>query len=150
MSERVLPCLVLTFTAGAESIVDVATLTGAIIVGLGPEVAGMFTPNEEMAASLTAAAKASGEQFWRMPMQNSYWASCGMKSDYADMKNTGSRGGGAITAALFLKQFIEKEDVKWAHLDIAVSHRVNRSSRRSHGWPATSHCFVAKVKPLTR
>ena len=112
-------------TVGAESIVDVATLTGAIIVGLGPEVAGMFTPNEEMASSLVSATEASGEQFWRMPMQESYWASCGMKSDFADMKNTGSRGGGAITAALFLKRFIEKDDTKWAHLDIAVSALVN-------------------------
>lgn len=149
---RVVCCVASTFAPGAESIVDVATLTGAIIVGLGPEVAGMFTPDEEMAASLTAAAKASGEQFWRMPMQDSYWASCGMKSEYADMKNTGSRGGGAITAALFLKQFIEKEDVKWAHLDIAVSHRAHRRGafdHRSHGWPLTSRCFVVKGKPLT-
>ena len=106
-------------TAGAEKIVDVATLTGACIVALGPEVAGVFTPDDDMAASLDDAAKASGELFWRMPMQDTYWAACGMKSEYADMKNTGSRGGGAITAALFLKQFIEKEETKWAHLDIA-------------------------------
>ena len=52
-------------------------------------------------------------------MRESYWASCGMKSEYADMKNTGGRGGGSITAALFLKRFIEKEETKWAHLDIA-------------------------------
>ena len=106
-------------TVGATAIVDIATLTGACIVGLGPEVAGLFTPDDEMATDLADATKASGELFWRMPMQNSYWASCGMKSECADMKNTGSRGGGAITAALFLKQFIESKDVKWAHLDIA-------------------------------
>ena len=105
-------------TAGAEAVVDVATLTGAIIVGLGPEVAGMFTPDDDLAASIDEASKAAGESFWRMPMQESYWASCGMKSEFADMKNTGSRGGGAITAAL-LKRFIEKEETKWAHLDIA-------------------------------
>ena len=106
-------------TAGATSIVDVATLTGACIVGLGPEVAGMFTPNDDLAAELEASAKEAGELFWRMPMQDTYWKSCGMTSEYADMKNTGSRGGGAITAALFLKRFIEKDTTKWGHLDIA-------------------------------
>ena len=106
-------------TAGAEKIVDVATLTGAIIVGLGPEVAGMFTPDDELAASLEAASKSAGEPFWRMPVRESYWKACGMESDYADMKNTGSRGGGAITAALFLQKYVEKDTTKWAHLDIA-------------------------------
>ena len=81
-------------TAGATSIVDVATLTGACIVGLGPEVAGMFTPDDDLAAELEASAKEAGELFWRMPMQDTYWKSCGMTSEYADMKNTGSRGGG--------------------------------------------------------
>jgi len=106
-------------TAGAEVVVDVATLTGAIIVGLGPEVAGMFTPDDELAASLEAAAGSAGEPFWRMPVRESYWKACGMESDYADMKNTGSRGGGAITAALFLQKYVEKDTTKWAHLDIA-------------------------------
>ena len=106
-------------TAGATSIVDVATLTGAIIVGLGPEVAGIFTPDDELAAELEASAKEAGELFWRMPMQETYWKSCGMTSEFADMKNTGSRGGGAITAALFLKRYIEKKETKWGHLDIA-------------------------------
>jgi leucyl aminopeptidase len=106
-------------TAGAETIVDVATLTGAIIVGLGPEVAGMFTPDDDLAKELATAAESAGEDFWRMPMQESYWQSCGMTSEYADMKNTGSRGGGAITAALFLKKFVEKKETRWAHLDIA-------------------------------
>ena len=100
-------------TAGAETIVDVATLTGAIIVGLGPEVAGMFTPDDDLAKELATAAESAGEDFWRMPMQESYWQSCGMTSEYADMKNTGSRGGGAITAALFLKKFVEKKETRW-------------------------------------
>ena len=56
-------------TAGAETIVDVATLTGAIIVGLGPEVAGMFTPDDDLAKELATAAESAGEDFWRMPMQ---------------------------------------------------------------------------------
>ena len=79
----------------------------------------MFTPDDELAAELEASAKETGELFWRMPMQETYWKSCGMTSEYADMKNTGSRGGGAITAALFLKRFIEKDATKWGHLDIA-------------------------------
>merc|ERR1712218_38589 len=58
----------------------------------------------------------TGEKLWRMPLEDGYWD--GMKSDFADMKNTGPRFGGAITAALFLSKFVEK-DVKWAHLDIA-------------------------------
>ena len=106
-------------TAGADVVVDVATLTGAIIVGLGPEVAGMFTPDDQLAASLEAASQSAGEPFWRMPVRESYWKACGMESDYADMKNTGSRGGGAITAALFLQKYVEKDTTKWAHLDIA-------------------------------
>ena len=106
-------------TAGADVVVDVATLTGAIIVGLGPEVAGMFTPDDQLAASLEAASQSAGEPFWRMPVRESYWKACGMESDYADMKNTGSRGGGAITAALFLQKYVEKDTTRWAHLDIA-------------------------------
>ena len=105
--------------AGAGAIVDVATLTGACIVGLGPEIGGMFTPHDDLAAELEAAAEAAGELFWRMPLQETYWKACGMTSEYADMKNTGSRGGGAITAALFLKRFVEKEQTRWAHLDVA-------------------------------
>jgi leucyl aminopeptidase len=106
-------------TCEASSIVDVATLTGAIIVGLGPEVAGMFSNNDALAAELEKAALTAGESFWRMPIRDSYWKACGMESEYADMKNTGSRGGGAITAALFLQKYVEKSTTRWAHLDIA-------------------------------
>lgn len=105
--------------AGATTIVDVATLTGAIIVGLGPEVAGMFSNSDELADELNTASQITGEAFWRMPVRESYWKACGMESEYADMKNTGSRGGGAITAALFLQKYLASEDTRWAHLDIA-------------------------------
>jgi len=101
---------------GATSVVDTATLTGAIMISLGTEIAGLFTPSDALAASLTAASKAAGEKVWRMPMENNYFDM--LKSPVADMKNTGARYGGSITAALFLKQFI-KEGVEWAHLDIA-------------------------------
>jgi|TARA_B100001142_G_scaffold316315_1_gene355983 leucyl aminopeptidase len=83
----------------------------------GPEVAGVFTPDDGMASEIDAAARDAGEAFWRMPMRESYWEQ--MKSEIADMKNTGTRGGGSITAALFLRRFVENDDAKWAHLDIA-------------------------------
>jgi leucyl aminopeptidase len=101
---------------GATSIVDIATLTGACIIALGSDIAGLFTPSDDMADKLSTAGKATGEKLWRMPMEEPYFE-C-MKSSVADMKNTGSRSGGSITAALFLKQFI-KEGVEWAHLDVA-------------------------------
>lgn len=102
--------------AGVQAVVDVATLTGACMVALGPEIAGLFTPSDDMAAAVTAAAKSAGEKVWRMPMESNYMKQ--LDSPIADLKNTGSRLGGAITAALFLKEFIN-EKVEWAHLDIA-------------------------------
>ncbi|KAJ9530097.1 hypothetical protein QJQ45_023390 [Haematococcus lacustris] len=101
---------------GATTIVDTATLTGACIIALGGDIAGLFTPSDAMAAALSAAAKTTGEKVWRMPMEPGYWEV--MKSPCADMKNAGSRGGGSITAALFLQQYVN-EGVEWAHLDIA-------------------------------
>ncbi|MEB3341101.1 leucyl aminopeptidase [Okeania sp.] len=98
-----------------DAIVDLATLTGACVVALGNDIAGLWSPNDDLAAELTAAAEKSGEKMWRMPLEEKYFE--GMKAIHADMKNTGPRPGGAITAALFLKQFIK--DTPWAHLDIA-------------------------------
>ncbi|KAG6556541.1 hypothetical protein Mapa_001480 [Marchantia paleacea] len=100
-----------------DKIVDLATLTGACIIALGNDIAGsMFTPNDGLAEELSAASQSAGEKLWRMPMEDSYWEM--MKSSIADMVNTGGRPGGSITAALFLKQFVD-ENVAWAHLDIA-------------------------------
>lgn len=101
---------------GVDTLLDVATLTGACIVALGTQIAGLFTPSDALTASLMAASKASGEKLWRLPMENDYFDD--LKSAVADMKNTGSRNAGAITAALFLKQYV-KEGVEWAHLDVA-------------------------------
>ena len=99
-----------------QCIVDLATLTGAIIVSLGDEMAGLFCNNDRMARRLEAAGKAEDEMLWRMPLPDSYDKR--LNSDIADMKNvTSDRGGGSITAALFLKRFVK--DVPWAHLDIA-------------------------------
>lgn len=97
-------------------IVDLATLTGAIIIALGSENAGVFSNNDDLAGAFLAAAKAEGEGAWRMPMGEGYDAK--LKSRIADMMNVGGREGGAVTAAQFLARFV-KPDVPWVHLDIA-------------------------------
>jgi leucyl aminopeptidase len=107
--------LVFTEKLGVDAIVDLATLTGACVVALGDDIAGLWTPDDAIATQLTQAAELSGEKIWRMPMEEKYFE--GLKSPIADMKNTGPRPGGAITAALFLKQFVK--DTPWAHLDVA-------------------------------
>jgi leucyl aminopeptidase len=99
-----------------EYIVDLATLTGAIIVSLGSEYAGLFSNSDELADKLTAAGKASGDPLWRFPLSKAYDKM--IDSPVADMKNIGGKGAGSITAAQFLGRFI-KDGVKWAHLDIA-------------------------------
>jgi len=99
-----------------KAIVDLATLTGACIVALGEGIGGLWSTDEELARQLEQSAKLAGEKFWRMPLEESYLES--MKSPIADYKNAGGRYGGAITAALFLKQFVEKTTA-WAHLDVA-------------------------------
>ena len=97
-------------------IVDLATLTGAIIISLGHEHAGLMSNNDDLADKLTAAGKASGDKLWRFPLSAAYDKL--IDSPIADMKNVGPRYGGSITAAQFLKRFIEN-DTPWAHLDIA-------------------------------
>ncbi len=95
--------------------VDLATLTGAIIVSLGNDFAGLFTGDDALSEGLQAAGKAEGELLWRMPLPSAYDKM--IDSPIADMKNIGGRAGGSITAALFLKRFIN--ETPWAHLDIA-------------------------------
>ncbi len=99
-----------------DSIVDLATLTGACVIALGEEIAGLWVNKDSLANELKEASNLCGEKLWRMPLQDSY--KDGLKSMLADIKNTGPRAGGSITAALFLKEFIE-EDIAWAHIDIA-------------------------------
>jgi leucyl aminopeptidase len=95
--------------------VDLATLTGAMIIALGHEYGGMFSNNDELAERLMAAGAASGEKLWRLPLHEDYDKQ--IKSEIADMKNVGGRPGGSITAAQFIKRFVN--DKPWAHLDIA-------------------------------
>ncbi len=107
--------LVFTEKLGVDAIVDLATLTGACIIALGNDIGGIWATDESVATQLKAASVAAGEKFWQMPMEEKYFE--GLKSPIADMKNTGPRPGGSITAALFLKQFVQ--ETPWAHLDIA-------------------------------
>ena len=97
-------------------IVDLATLTGAILVALGQEHAGLFTNNEELADRLIGVGRATGEKVWRMPLAPAYDKM--IDSKFADMKNTGGRHAGSITAAQFIQRFV-RDDLPWAHLDIA-------------------------------
>ena len=95
--------------------IDLATLTGAIIIALGNEKAGMFSNNDDLAERIAKAGGAAGEPVWRMPLGEEYDKI--IKSDIADMKNVGNRGAGSTTAAQFLKRFVG--ETPWAHLDIA-------------------------------
>jgi leucyl aminopeptidase len=97
--------------------IDLATLTGAIVVALGHDLAGMYSNDEALAANLLKASEASGDTLWRMPLQASYDKN--IDSMAADMKNTGGRPGGSITAALFIQRFTN--GLPWAHLDIAAT-----------------------------
>jgi len=100
---------------GAEEIVDMATLTGACVVALGPLCSGLFANDQGLADRLLDAATNAGERVWQLPLIDEYREN--LKSDVADFNNVGPRGGGAITAGLFLKEFAG--DRPWAHLDIA-------------------------------
>ncbi|MEM6730263.1 MAG: leucyl aminopeptidase, partial [Myxococcota bacterium] len=99
-----------------DEIIDLATLTGAVIIALGPYTVGLYSNNDSMAKDLLESSQRSGESFWHMPLNVRLKEQ--LKSDIADCRNTGKREGGSITAALFLSEFVG--DVKkWAHLDIA-------------------------------
>jgi leucyl aminopeptidase len=110
--------------------VDLATLTGAIMVALGTEYAGLFSNNDELAERLTKAGQATGEKVWRMPLGPEYDKQ--IDSQFADMKNTGGRHGGSITAAQFLQRFVG--DTPWAHLDIAGTAMGAPKSEINQSW----------------
>jgi leucyl aminopeptidase len=116
---RLVLCDALTWaqkTYAPDTIVDLATLTGAILVSLGDQYAGLFSNDDGLSDDLTAAGKAGGEPLWRFPLSDAYNKL--IDSPIADMKNIGGRYAGSITAAQFIKRFID-DGVKWAHLDIA-------------------------------
>jgi leucyl aminopeptidase len=116
---RLVLCDAITWAQKAYNpkvIVDLATLTGAMVISLGHEYAGMFANDDELAAKLLEAGDASGNKLWRFPLSPAYDKL--IDSPIADMKNIGPREGGSITAAQFLKRYVN-EGVAWAHLDIA-------------------------------
>jgi leucyl aminopeptidase len=114
---------------GATHLIDAATLTGACVVALGMVNAGAFSNDEETYEKFQSALDVSGEKFWRLPLGEEYADM--IKSDIGDIKNTGGRYGGAITAAEFLKVFAE--DTPWIHLDIA-----------GMAWVEDSRPYIAK------
>ena len=107
--------LVFADQLGVDAMVDLATLTGACVVALGDDMGGLFSQDEDLTVAMAAASAHSGEKIWQMPMEEKYFE--GLKSVVADMKNTGPRAGGSITAALFLKEFVK--ETPWAHIDLA-------------------------------
>ena len=110
--------------------IDLATLTGAILVALGVEHAGLFSNNDELAARLSEAGVATGEKVWRLPLGAPYDKI--IDSKFADVKNAGGRHAGAITAAQFLQRFVN--DLPWAHLDIAGVGMASPASEINHSW----------------
>jgi len=113
-----------------DHLIDYATLTGACVVALASDAAGLFTPDDELARNLIEAGERSGERLWRLPLWDEYKDL--IRSEWADMKNSGGRWGGAITAAVFLKEFVDCPS--WAHLDIAgTAYAENETSREAKG-----------------
>lgn len=110
--------------------VDFATLTGAILVALGQEYAGLFSNNDALAEALSKAGAESGEKVWRMPLAPEYDKL--IDSKFADMKNTGGRFGGSITAAQFLQRYVG--ETPWAHVDIAGTAMSSPASETNRSW----------------
>jgi leucyl aminopeptidase len=111
-------------------IVDLATLTGAVIVALGHQCAGLYATDDELAEKLKIAGEATGELVWRMPLATEYDKL--INSKFADVKNVGGRAAGSITAAQFLKRFVE--DTPWAHLDIAGTAFQSPQTEINRSW----------------
>jgi leucyl aminopeptidase len=113
-----------------DHLIDYATLTGACVVALGSEAAGLFTDDDELARMLIQSGEKTGDRVWRLPAWDEYKEL--IRSEWADMKNTGGRWGGAITAAVFLKEFVDCPS--WAHLDIAgTAYAESETAREARG-----------------
>ena len=131
---------------GATKIVDCATLTGACVIALGHAASATVSNDDEFVASFLAAAKPSGERYWQMPLYDDYASA--MKSDIADLKNTGGRAAGTLTAGAFLKSFVA--ETPWIHLDIAgTAYLDNESAWQAKGPTGTPvRALVAFVETL--
>ena len=113
-----------------QFMIDLATLTGAVMVALGQEYAGLFSNDDELAEQIAAAGKETNEKVWRLPLGPAYDKL--INSKFADMKNTGGRHGGSITAAQFLQRFVN--GTPWAHLDIAGTGMNSPASDVNQSW----------------
>ena len=110
---------------GAKRVIDIATLTGAVIIALGNETSGIITNTDELAEAIKAAGKKAGEAFWQLPSLPECKEA--IKSDVADLLNSAGRAGGCITGGLFVGEFV-KEGVEWAHLDIGGTSTATKTS----------------------
>lgn len=130
---RLVLCDALTFAGRykPKAVIDIATLTGAIVVGLGKAATGLFANDDELASDLLSAGLKAGDKAWQMPLWDEYQDL--LKSNFADIANIGGPHGGAITAACFLSRFTE--DYTWAHLDIAGVAWVSGAQKGATGRP---------------
>ena len=142
---RLVLCDALTYVERFKpaAVVDIATLTGACVVALGGVRSGMFSPDDALAADLSAAGEAALDVCWRMPIDADYDE--GLKSNFADVANIGGRAGGAITAAAFLKRFAGA--YRWAHLDIAGTAWKSGAAKGATGRPVglLTHWLLAQA-----
>jgi leucyl aminopeptidase len=130
---RLILCDALTYAArfNPEVVVDIATLTGAIVIALGHVATGLFANDEKLAEEIGAAADDAWDRVWRMPLWEDYQEQ--LRSNFADFANIGGRPGGSITAACFLARFARK--LRWAHLDIAGTAWKSGREKGSTGRP---------------
>ena len=143
---RLILCDALTYAERFKPavVVDVATLTGACVIALGAVRSGMYASDDELAAQLMAAGEQALDPCWRMPLDEEYEE--GLKSNFADVANVGSRAGGSITAALFLKRFTSK--YRWGHLDIAGTAWKSGGAKGGTGRPVglLTHFVLSHAK----
>ncbi len=132
---RLILCDALTFAGkfDPETVIDLATLTGACVIALGHIASGLYANDEALAAQLLAAADASGDKTWRMPLWDDYQDL--LKSNFADMANIGGRPGGSITAACFLARYTKA--YRWAHFDIAGTAWKSGAAKGATGRPVS-------------
>jgi len=130
-----------------QAVIDLATLTGAIIIALGHHRAGYYASDDALAAEFAAAADLAGDDAWRMPLGKPYADQ--IKSRLADIKNTGGRPGGSITAAEFLHRFVQK-DMPWIHIDIAGVTLANAATdlapKGATGWGVAALDALIRAK----
>jgi leucyl aminopeptidase len=142
---RLILCDALTYAERFKpaAVVDIATLTGACVVALGNHHAGLFSPDDALAADLQSAAVSADDPCWRMPLDEEYDEA--LKSNFADMANVGSRAGGAITAAKFLQRYTKA--YPWAHLDVAGVAYKGGAAKGATGRPVglLTHFVLARA-----